>query len=1057
MEVASLSMATSAISFGIKAVSKVIANEINLLEGAKDDLYFIHEELKMMQAFLRATSTKDMKGETEITWISQVRELAFDVEDCINEASVCQMDKSCLSSMCSVKIQDHFARKIKGLKNRIEEVSKRNKRYDLTKSLDADKNGPIHCHVTSIGLTANDEDLLVGLAKPMEELVELVLQEHAEQKVISVIGMGGAGKTTLVRNVYSSQKLSNQFEFVYWYNVLHPFKIEDFIERLAKKISVDENQKGGMKGQISEGKLNIEGNKTKIENLLRKKSLKEMTEEMEMKVMEYLNNKKYVIVIDDLLSKSEWNLIEPKLPKSTGSRIIVTTRSTSLAEDISHSSDDIFEIQTLEENHAKDLFFKAVYKTNHCMKESGNKIEDPPHESKSNMKCGPSSSEINEENPEAQNQCMMADLITTDMETQASLIIDKCNRLPIAIVTIGGYLATKPKTSVEWKAMHDNLSSELANNTKLDKVKTVLSSSYDGMPYHLKSCLLYLSVFHNHHEIRRTRIIRRWMAEGYVMEDRNKMAYDVGKGYFYDLMGRSLIRPSQMTIMVNGDVNRCDIHDVIYEILILEKSMDENVLSLLEDDKLRTKGDKVRHLMIRGNSPKEESVLDKLELSHMRSLSIFRKVGSKFRYSRMKLLRVLDLEGTTDFENQDLKKIGKLRHLKYLGLRGTKVTKLPKSLQKLLDLETLDIRNTAVEELPEGFIMLRKLSYLRSGFDLYNIQDPRKEYYNVLDIIGFVSIITLMIPFMPVLALNFCTPLSIDDLLIVTAGCALTICPLLIPFCIYFSRDKNKVLMFGSYGVKVPRGIKNLSALHTLGMVDVGESKSLVKEIKHLTNLRKLAVTGFSNENGKEIAEVIDTLNHLRSLVLSAADYTGLSRCLAGVHSPPKYLQSLKLYSPIGQLPDWIRLLENLVKVELRYTELESEQIKMLGELRNLTILRMLMNSFKGKQLNFGPGAFRKLKVLIIEKLETLTSVSFEERSMLRLENLEINRCRSLGEGGLTGLLFLERMKEILVKYEYYEEPESMQFNENIQALEIELRDTLSGHPIKSTLKVMRY
>jgi hypothetical protein len=76
---------------------------------------------------------------------------------------------------------------------------------------------------------------------------------------------------------------------------------------------------------------------------------------------------------------------------------------------------------------------------------------------------------------------------------QASkLILNKCNGLPLAIVTIGGYLAEQPTKSVmEWLKLIECISVEMVIDPKVGAVKTVLMKSYDGLPYYLSlvSCI----------------------------------------------------------------------------------------------------------------------------------------------------------------------------------------------------------------------------------------------------------------------------------------------------------------------------------------------------------------------------------------------------------------------------------------------------------------------------------------------------------------------------------------------------------------------------------------
>ena len=82
-----------------------------------------------------------------------------------------------------------------------------------------------------------------------------------------------------------------------------------------------------------------------------------------------------------------------------------------------------------------------------------------------------------------------------ELVEQAEQILKRCNGLPLAIVVIGGFLANQPKTTMEWRKLNENLSCELEMIPELDTIRTVLLKSYDGLPYHLKSCFLYLAIF----------------------------------------------------------------------------------------------------------------------------------------------------------------------------------------------------------------------------------------------------------------------------------------------------------------------------------------------------------------------------------------------------------------------------------------------------------------------------------------------------------------------------------------------------------------------------------
>jgi len=295
------------------------------------------------------------------------------------------------------------------------------------------------------------------------------------------------------------------------------------------------------------------------------------------------------------------------------------------------------------------------------------------------------------------------------MEDQARRILRRCRGLPLAISTIGGLLANRPKTSIEWRNLHEHLGAELESD--LRNITKVIVSSYDGLPYHLKSIFLYLSIFPENHEIRRTRLLRRWMAEGHIAKNRDMPVEDVGERFYSELINRSMIQPSRANPGVRAD--RCRVHSILLQI-ILSKSIEENQLLLIEKQSNDVPQSKIRHLVVSRWKRKDEK-LQNINPSYIRSLTIFGECPASLISPKMWLLRVLDLEDTSNLKNDDLKHIGKLHHLKYLCLRGTDISKLPSSLQNLRYLETLDIQDTHVRELPSGVAKLEKLRYLISG------------------------------------------------------------------------------------------------------------------------------------------------------------------------------------------------------------------------------------------------------------------------------------------------------------------------------------------------------
>jgi hypothetical protein len=70
------------------------------------------------------------------------------------------------------------------------------------------------------------------------------------------------------------------------------------------------------------------------------------------------------------------------------------------------------------------------------------------------------------------------------------------------------------------------------------------------------------------------------------------------------------------------------------------------------------------------------------------------------------------------------------------------------------------------------------------------------------------------------------------------------------------------------YGVVLPRRFRKLEALHTPSVVDIAAGMGIIKEIKALTQLRRLAVTGINKKNCGQFCSTLADLRSLESLAV---------------------------------------------------------------------------------------------------------------------------------------------------------------------------------------------
>lgn len=187
-----------------------------------------------------------------------------------------------------------------------------------------------------------------------------------------------------------------------------------------------------------------------------------------------------------------------------------------------------------------------------------------------------------------------------ELVKEAKQILKKCDGLPLAIVVIGGFLANRPKTPEEWRKLNENISAELEMNPELGMIRTVLEKSYDGLPYHLKSCFLYLSIFPEDQIISRRRLVHRWAAEGYSTAAHGKSAVEIADDYFMELKNRSMILPFQQSARSRKSIDSCKVHDLIRDIAI-SKSMEGNLVFRMEEGCSSYIHGAIRHLAISSN------------------------------------------------------------------------------------------------------------------------------------------------------------------------------------------------------------------------------------------------------------------------------------------------------------------------------------------------------------------------------------------------------------------------------------------------------------------------
>ncbi|CAN6356168.1 unnamed protein product [Urochloa humidicola] len=637
---------------------KLIEERSTLRHEVQEDIISLRGELEMMWSAVREHSERKDLKDVQATWIKQVSQLAYNVEDCVDSYIYDQIARS-----NEVPNPDHFAAQIKKLKKESDEISKNRERYMGDAGVSSSEAGASASSSISCPPVLPD---LVGTDSALMDLLDLVEEEAEVQqkklKVISIHGFDGLGKTALAAQVYGHADVVNQFGGNRaWVNAAGKDPRHVLQELLQHPFPETEEILQQLETQPRDTYYNAEQLCTHLRACL--------------------ENKRYFIVIDDMRTFL-WSTIKPAFPENDGysSRVVVTTSFQPIAKGSCSTTGYVYRMPGLDASFSQELFFKSA------------NVEDP-------------SENLKTDSEELRTKCDGLPLALVSVAELLNLRKD-------------GLMVTGRTCKTVCCDLGDHLE-KADKDTALARMQEVLIRSYNCLPEDTaKACLLWIGIFPSGHRIQRKRLIRRWMAEGLFDKSRHHQHSTIKKAAenFKTLIDCNIVQP--IHVSNNDEVRSCQPPGMMLE-FIRHRFISEKSNTLFCEKMLREVPIYARRLSLYHCTA--ENVQQGYNLSLVRSLTIFGKASREIlNFDNYRLLRVLDLEECNDLTNDHLKGICKLFLLNYLSL-GRTVTQLPREIAKLKYLETLVVRRANVEvKIPIGLIMLTSLIHLYGKFKLLN-------------------------------------------------------------------------------------------------------------------------------------------------------------------------------------------------------------------------------------------------------------------------------------------------------------------------------------------------
>ncbi|KAL8499193.1 hypothetical protein ACS0TY_022241 [Phlomoides rotata] len=273
-------------------------------------------------------------------------------------------------------------------------------------------------------------------------------------------------------------------------------------------------------------------------------------------------------------------------------------------------------------------------------------------------------------------------------------LVKKCGGVPLAAKALRGLLRFQRDES-EWIRVEESHTWNLPQEE--NSILSVLRLSCRHLPFVLKQCFVYCSVFPKDYKFKKTELIFHWMAHGCITSNEKREVEDVGDQIWNELTLRSFFQ--EVDITSEGETT-FKMHDLVHDL----------AQSIMENKILGAETESSSNRSVSNNKIRE--VLWSEFNSKIISSSIAVEVSILTTIMNCNRLRILTLMGIKVEELPSA--IGKLKQLRCLNLSHSSILTLSRTFFSLYNLQILILSNCyKLQSFPKN---IRNMTNLRHIF-----------------------------------------------------------------------------------------------------------------------------------------------------------------------------------------------------------------------------------------------------------------------------------------------------------------------------------------------------